>query len=547
VRRLLGLNKRSNAGEKRKDENRNLNDIPNGTTFDDQTDNTHETAEILSTSSATSSLISSNHEEENDPFALEDDPYADVRIQLEELSRRDRYRYASHDDLVCHDGRTADHLQHGREETRGQSKNHAVELPAFAAYTTYFGYAVLILCGHIRDLFAKLLGQGRYLRDTDNSPYASDDLRWYAPLLSSWENFYTRRLYHRIQDCFNRPIASKPGANIHVLERVSTDGNKTMSLLGSLQDLENDRQRSEYTDPNVGSRKRSHFVEATDLYHDDHGSEAHSGRVARACLNLGSYNYLGFADDWKTTCRDDVLDSLNDLPISNSSCRNEFGTTKLHREVEEVVARFLNKKDALALTMGFNTNCTTIPALTCRGDLLISDELNHTSIVNGARASGAAIRIFRHNDTNHLEDILRQAIIMGRPRTRRPWNKIMVIVEGIYSMEGEYCDLTNVVRVCKKYGAYIYLDEAHSIGAMGPTGRGCAEYCGVDTSDIDIMMGTFTKSFGGMGGYIAGSKDVISFLRRRCAGSSYHNSLSPAVCQQVLSSFKVRGCEEIVD
>ena len=536
VRHLLGLNKRSNVNQKVDDENENKNTISKGNAFDDQTDGTHETVEILSTSSASSSLISSNGEEENDPFPLEDDPYADVRSLLERLSKRDRHRYASHDDHLSHEDD-----QSQEDEVRTQPKNHAIELPAFAAYTTYFGYAVLILCGHIRDLFAKLLGQGRYLRDTDNSPYASDDLRWYAPLLSSWENFYTRRLYHRIQDCFNRPIASNPGANIHVLERVSSDGNKTMSLLGTLKDLDSDRQRSEYTDPHLGNRKKSHFVEATNLYQFNHGSEDQSGRVARSCLNLGSYNYLGFADDWKITCRDDVLGSLKDLPISSSSCRNEFGTTKLHREVEKVVARFLSKEDALVLNMGFNTNCTTIPALTSRGDLLISDELNHTSIVNGARASGAAIRIFRHNDTSHLEDILRQAIIMGRPRTRRPWNKIMVIVEGIYSMEGEYCDLSNVVRVCKKYGAYVYLDEAHSIGAMGPTGRGCAEYCGVDTCDIDIMMGTFTKSFGGMGGYIAGSKDVISFLRRRCAGSSYHNSLSPAVCQQVLSSFKVRG------
>jgi serine palmitoyltransferase len=233
------------------------------------------------------------------------------------------------------------------------------------------------------------------------------------------------------------------------------------------------------------------------------------------------------------------LGSLENLPISSSSCRNEFGTTVLHREVEEVVARFCGKEDALALNMGFNTNCTTIPALVGRGDLVISDELNHTSIVNGARASGSAIRIFRHNDTNHLEEILKEAIVMGRPRTRRPWGKILVIVEGIYSMEGEYCDLANVVRVCKQYGAFVYLDEAHSIGAMGPTGRGCAEYCGVDTADIDIMMGTFTKSFGGMGGYVAGSKDTISYLRRRCAGSAYHNSLSPVVCQQVISSFKV--------
>jgi len=444
-----------------------------------------------------SSTFSGETTSTGDQCEFEDDPYEDVRDRLEELSARDRARYANH---------TQAH-KHGE-----------IQLTLFAAFTTYLGYAVLIFCGHVRDLLAKVFGHGRYLRRS--TPYNSDNLKWYAPLLKSWENFYTRRLYHRIQDCFNRPIASNPGATIDVLERVSDDGNKTLHLLGTLNDLDNEKQREEYT-------RSSHYTKVSE------------DRVARKCLNLGSYNYLGFGDDWNITCKDDVLEALEDLPVSNSSCRNEFGTTILHRQVEEIVARFLGKEDALALNMGFNTNCTTIPALVGKGDLLISDELNHTSIVNGARASGAAIRIFRHNDTQHLEDILKEAIIMGRPRTRRPWNKILVIVEGIYSMEGEYCDLVNVTRVCKKYGAYVYLDEAHSIGAMGPTGRGCSEYCGVDTSDIDIMMGTFTKSFGGMGGYIAGSKDTIAYLRRRCAGSSYHNSLSPVVCQQVISSFKV--------
>lgn len=436
----------------------------------------------------------------------EDDPYADVRDRLEELSARDRARYANHSSAA------------DSEESQEPKHHEEVELPLFAAYTTYLGYAVLIFCGHVRDLLAKIFGHGRYLRR--KTPYNSDNLQFYAPLLKSWENFYTRRLYHRIQDCFNRPIASNPGATIQVLERVSDDGNKTLHLMGTMIDLDNDKQREEYS-------RSSHFVKVSE------------DRVARQCLNLGSYNYLGFADDWNITCKDDVLKSLENLPISNSSCRNEFGTTVLHRQVEETVARFLGKDDALCLNMGFNTNCTTIPALVGNGDLLISDELNHTSIVNGARASGAAIRIFRHNDSNHLAEILKEAIIMGRPRTRRPWNKILVIVEGIYSMEGEYCDLVNVTKVCKKYGAYVYLDEAHSIGAMGPSGRGCAEYCGVDTADIDVMMGTFTKSFGGMGGYIAGSKATIAYLRRRCAGSAYHNSLSPVVCQQVISSFKV--------
>ena len=103
-----------------------------------------------------------------------------------------------------------------------------------------------------------------------------------------------------------------------------------------------------------------------------------------------------------------------------------------------------------------------------------------------------------------LEKIIRRAIIEGQPRTRRPWKKILIIVEGVYSMEGEVCDLAAVVEIKKKYKCYLYLDEAHSIGAVGATGRGVCEYAGVDTKDIDIMMGTFTKSFGAIGGYIAG-------------------------------------------
>lgn len=454
--------------------------------------------------SSTSSCRASHDDTDSDLASFGSDPYADVRERMEELVAMDK---DSIDGPAC--GGKATH----QEEP---------DIPTFAAFTTYLGYCVLIFCGHVRDIVARLLGRGRYIRGYTDFP--SDNRRKFAPLLKSWENFYTRRLYHRIQDCFNRPIASNPGARIHVLERVSSDGNKTMDLLGSLGDLHTDQQKVEYT-------TGPHYIQVSE------------NRVARSCLNLGSYNYLGFADDWDVTCRRDVMASLEDLPVSTGSDRTSFGTTSLHREVELLVSRFLNKEDAMVLNMGFNTNATTIPALVEGGDLVISDQLNHTSIVNGARASGAAIRIFRHNDTVQLEQILRESIVMGQPRTRRPWKKILVVVEGIYSMEGEYCDLPNVVKVAKKYGAYVYLDEAHSIGAMGATGRGIAEYCGVDTADIDIMMGTFTKSFGGMGGYIAASKEVIAFLRQKCAGSNTHNSLSPVVCQQIISSFKVSVLE----
>ena len=465
------------------------------------------------------------------------DPYADVRERMEALSLRDKLRFAYHNNsAVAATTNNDDNVAAMMMEPVKACDPHQ-DITVFAAITTYLGYIVLIVTGHIRDICANIFRKGRYFRSANKRQkqqqqqqeqqntmvgnYPSDDFTKYAPLLKSWENFYTRRLYHRIQDCFNRPIASRPSAIISVLERVSFDGNKTMSILGKLSNLQSYKRQLSY-------ENGAHYDETSD------------GRVIRKCLNLGSYNYLGFADDWDITCREGVTKSLINLPSSVGSSRLEFGTTSLHRSVEKIVASFVGKEDAVVLNMGFNTNATIIPTLmTSGGDLIVSDELNHTSIVNGARASGAAIRTFRHNDSSDLELTLREAIVYGQPRTRRPWNRILVVVEGIYSMEGEYCDLRNIVSVSKKYGAYVYLDEAHSIGAMGPTGRGCCEYTGVDPSEVDVLMGTFTKSFGGMGGYVAADKRVIDMLRKECAGSAYHNSLSPVVCQQIISSFQV--------
>lgn len=481
----------------------------------------------LSTALELSSVATSTCYDEHE------DPYADVRERMEALSLRDKLRFVYHNSAAESDNQDEKIAAIVMEP--GKACDPHQDITVFAAITTYLGYIVLIVTGHIRDICANIFRKGRYFRSAQNKKqqqqtnnsmgagnYPSDDFTKYSPLLKSWENFYTRRLYHRIQDCFNRPIASRPCAIISVLERVSFDGNKTMSILGKLSNLQNSSRQLLYEN-------------------GEHYDETSDGRVVRKCLNLGSYNYLGFADDWDITCREGVTQSLINLPSSVGSSRLEYGTTSLHRSVERIVASFVGKEDAVVLNMGFNTNATIIPTLmTSGGDLIVSDELNHTSIVNGARASGAAIRTFRHNDSADLELTLREAIVYGQPRTRRPWNRILVVVEGIYSMEGEYCDLRNIVSVSKKYGAYVYLDEAHSIGAMGPTGRGCCEYTGVDPSEVDILMGTFTKSFGGMGGYVAADKRVVDMLRKECAGSAYHNSLSPVVCQQIISSFQVR-------
>jgi serine palmitoyltransferase len=283
------------------------------------------------------------------------------------------------------------------------------------------------------------------------------------------------------------------GAHIDVIERFSLDGNKTLQHKQSV----------------------------------------------KHCLNLGSYNYLGFADDWMNTCSKEVFAALEQYGVATTSSGMEFGTSVVHQQLENAVAKFVSKPAAIVYNMGYGTNATTIPALMGKGSLIISDSLNHSSIVNGARASGATVCVFRHNDPKHLEQVLRSKIADGHPRTHRPWKKILVMVEGIYSMEGEIVDLRKIIDVAKKYKAYTYVDEAHSIGALGRTGRGICEHSGVDPSEVDILMGTFTKSFGGMGGYIAASTEIISFLRRSSAGALYATNLSPVITQQILTALSI--------
>ncbi|KAF3337136.1 long chain base biosynthesis protein 2a [Carex littledalei] len=356
-----------------------------------------------------------------------------------------------------------------------------VRLTYQIAFTTLLSYGILFVFGKLRDLFDKLLDWSK-----------SNDPQGYAPICYGFQDFYTRRMYQRAKDCGGRPIASAPDAWLDVIERYSNDNNKTL-----------------------------HRTERT-----------------TKCLNLGSYNYLGFAaaDEY---CTPRVIQSLKQYSVSTCSVRVDGGTTKLHTELEKLVARFVGKPAAIVFGMGYATNSAIIPALISKGDLIISDSLNHNSIVNGARGSGAAVQVFQHNNPSHLEEVLREQIARGQPRKYRPWKKILVIIEGIYSMEGELCRLPEIMAVCKKYKAYTYLDEAHSIGAVGKTGRGVCELLGVDPADVDIMMGTFTKSFGSCGGYIAASKEIIQHLKRTCPAHLYATSMSPPAVQQVISAIKV--------
>lgn len=356
-----------------------------------------------------------------------------------------------------------------------------IAVPYVTALTTYFSYGLLFVFGQIRDLFRKILDWFR-----------SNNLQGYAPICLGLEDFYKRRLYLRIQDCFGRPISSAPDAWLDVIERNSNDSNKTLKRTSNIS----------------------------------------------RCLNLGSYNYLGFAasDEY---CTPRVIESLKKFSPSTCSSRADGGTIMMHNELEKYVANFVGKPAAIVFGMGYVTNSAILPVLISKGGLIISDSLNHSSIVNGARGSGATIRVFQHNTPSHLEEVLREQIAEGQPRTHRPWKKIIVVVEGIYSMEGDLCKLPEIIAICKKYKAYSYLDEAHSIGAVGKTGRGVCELLGVDPADVDILMGTFTKSFGSCGGYIAGSKELIQYLKHTSPAHLYATSMSPPAVQQIISAIKV--------
>lgn len=357
------------------------------------------------------------------------------------------------------------------------------EPPYYVYVTTLLGFLFLIIIGHIRDFFGKIFKPEEYsdLIEKDG----------YAPWYDGFENFYVRRLKTRIDDCFARPIHGVPGRYIKCFER-------------------NPGPKCTYT---------------------------YTGESVE-CLNLSSYNYLGFAQS-HGACTDFAITTVKKYGTSSCSPRSASGTTDLHKECEKVIADFVGKEDSIIVSQGYGTNASVFASLVDSQCLVISDELNHASIRFGIRMSGAIVKPFEHNNMKQLEKLVRNEIAQGQPRTHRPWKKIVIAVEGLYSMEGNLGNLPEIVALKNKYKCYLFLDEAHSIGAIGPNGRGVCDYFLVDTKDIDIMMGTFTKSFGATGGYIAADKVIIDRLRISYFNTQFGEGVPPAVLGQILSSLSV--------
>jgi 8-amino-7-oxononanoate synthase len=209
--------------------------------------------------------------------------------------------------------------------------------------------------------------------------------------------------------------------------------------------------------------------------------------------------------------------------------RSLAGTLTIHSELEETIANFKHAEAAITYSSGYSTNLTVVSTLMGRGDYVFSDKLNHASIVDGCLMSGAEFRRFRHNDMEHLEGLLRNA---PSDVTK------LVIADSVFSMDGDIIDLPKVVELCRKYSAWLMIDEAHSVGVLGKTGTGIEEHFDMYGS-IDIKMGTLSKTIPSVGGYVAGNKDVITYLRHASRAYIFSAALPPAQAAAANEAFKV--------
>jgi 8-amino-7-oxononanoate synthase len=253
----------------------------------------------------------------------------------------------------------------------------------------------------------------------------------------------------------------------------------------------------------------------------------------RELVNFSSYNYLGLSGDPRVLA--DVEVAIHKYGTSVSASRVASGERPFHKALEAELAAAQGAEDSVVFTAGHATNVTTLGHLFNEKDLFLHDELIHDSAFQGMRLSGAARRSFKHDDPADLERQLKQL--------RGHYRRVCVAVEGVYSMDGDIAALPEYVRLKKKYGAMLFVDEAHSFGIIGDTGRGIAEHYGIDGREVDLWMGTLSKSLASCGGWIAGSSRLIRFLRYTAPGFVYSAGLTPANGQAALSSLRLMLAE----
>jgi 8-amino-7-oxononanoate synthase len=233
-------------------------------------------------------------------------------------------------------------------------------------------------------------------------------------------------------------------------------------------------------------------------------------------IMIGSNNYLGLTTHPRV--KEAAIKAIEKFGSGCAGSRFLNGTLEIHEELETKLARFFRKEAALVFATGYQTNLGTISALLGRNDVAIIDQYDHASIIDGCRLSFGKVKKYRHNDMKDLERILEATKDKGK----------LIIVDGIFSMEGDIADLPNIVKLAKAYGARVMVDDAHAVGVLGAGGRGTAEHFGLE-DQVDLIMGTYSKSLAAIGGFVAGSTEVIDFVKHIGRSMIFSASLPPSL------------------
>ncbi|MGL5080593.1 MAG: aminotransferase class I/II-fold pyridoxal phosphate-dependent enzyme [Microcoleaceae cyanobacterium] len=250
-------------------------------------------------------------------------------------------------------------------------------------------------------------------------------------------------------------------------------------------------------------------------------------------INFATYNYLGMSGD--PVVSQAAKDAIDRYGTSVSASRLVSGEKPLHRELEQTIADFIGTEDCIVFVGGHATNVTTVSHLFGQNDLIVHDSLSHNSLLQGCLLSGATAVAFPHNDWQAVDRILRDR--------RHRYRRVLIIIEGVYSTDGDIPNLPEFIQIKQRHKAFLMVDEAHSIGVLGQGGRGISEHFGVDATDVDLWMGTLSKSFASCGGYIAGCRAVVEYLKYTAPGFVFSVGISPPNAASVLAAIQVLKAE----
>jgi glycine C-acetyltransferase len=252
----------------------------------------------------------------------------------------------------------------------------------------------------------------------------------------------------------------------------------------------------------------------------------------REVINLASNNYLGLANHPKLI--EAAIAATRAFGVGSGAVRTIAGTMRIHMELEDKIARFKNVEACVVFQSGFAANAGTVSAILGKEDFILSDELNHASIIDGARLSRATIKVFRHKDAAHCEELLQEL--------EKVPGKKLVITDGVFSMDGDIGPVDKLAALAEKYGAIMMVDDAHASGVLGRKGRGSVDHFGMH-GKVDVQVGTLSKAIGALGGYVCGSKDLIDYLYHRARPFLFSTSHPPSVAATCIAAFDVLESE----